>query len=146
MAGVNRSKLVRITVHNIGCIGNDGVEIELDNVACLVGKNNAGKSTVLRAYELAKGSAVFDLTKDRCQYAPEDQPSEVLLEVHILVFNRGTDTSTVLNGIETATRAHKNFKRAVTWSHESGFRYIFHSNEDTNREMTVTVLVFHVPK
>lgn len=83
MAGVNRSKLVRITARNIGCIGNDGVEIELDNVVCLVGKNNAGKSTVLRAYELAKGSAAFDPTKDRCQYAPEDQPSEVLLEVHI---------------------------------------------------------------
>lgn len=83
MAEVNRSKLVRITVRNIGCIGNDGVEIELDNVVCLVGKNNAGKSTVLRAYELAKGSATFDIAKDRCQYAPEDQPSEVLLEVHI---------------------------------------------------------------
>ena len=55
MAGVNRSKLVRITVRNIGCIGSDGVEIELDNVVCLVGKNNAGKSTILRAYELAKG-------------------------------------------------------------------------------------------
>ena len=83
MAGVNRSKLVRIAVRNIGCIGNDGVEIELDNVVCLVGKNNAGKSTILRAYELAKGSAAFELAKDRCQYAPEDQPSEVLLEVHI---------------------------------------------------------------
>ena len=83
MAVMNRSKLVRITVRNIGCIGNDGVEIELDNVVCLVGKNNAGKSTILRAYELAKGSATFDVTKDRCQYAPENQPSEVLLEVHI---------------------------------------------------------------
>lgn len=83
MAAVNSSKLVRITVRNIGCIGNDGVEVELDNVVCLVGKNNAGKSTVLRAYELAKGSVAFDFAKDRCQYAPEDQPSEVLLEVHI---------------------------------------------------------------
>lgn len=83
MAEVNRSKLMRIAVRNIGCIGNDGVEIELDNVVCLVGKNNAGKSTVLRAYELAKGSVGFDFAKDRCQYAPKDQPSEVLLEVHI---------------------------------------------------------------
>jgi putative ATP-dependent endonuclease of OLD family len=83
MAGANSSKLVRITVRNIGCIGNDGVEVELDNVVCLVGKNNAGKSTVLRAYELAKGSTAFDPAKDRCQYAPPDQPSEVLLEVHI---------------------------------------------------------------
>jgi predicted ATP-binding protein involved in virulence len=64
MAAVNSSKLVRITVRNIGCIGNDGVEVELDNVVCLVGKNNAGKSTVLRAYELAKGSVAFDFAKD----------------------------------------------------------------------------------
>ena len=83
MAGANRSKLVRITVRNIGCIGNDGVEIELDNVVCLVGRNNAGKSTILRAYELAKGSAQFSESKDRCLYAPGDQPCEVQLQVHI---------------------------------------------------------------
>ncbi|CAB3687453.1 ATP-dependent nuclease [Achromobacter dolens] len=83
MAGANRSRLVRITVRNIGCIGDDGVEIELDNVVCLVGKNNAGKSTILRAYELAKGSVQFDENKDRCLHAPSDKPSEVLLEVHI---------------------------------------------------------------
>lgn len=83
MEGANRSKLVRISVRNIGCIGNDGVEIELDNVVCLVGKNNAGKSTILRAYELAKGSAQFSESKDRCLYAPPEQPCEVLLEVHI---------------------------------------------------------------
>lgn len=83
MAGVNRSRLVRITVRNIGCIGDDGVEIELDNVVCLVGKNNAGKSTILRSYELAKGSVQFDVSKDRCLHAPPDKPSEVLLEVHI---------------------------------------------------------------
>jgi energy-coupling factor transporter ATP-binding protein EcfA2 len=70
-------------VRNIGCIGNEGVDIELDNIVCLVGKNNAGKSTILRAYELAKGSVIFDVNRDRCQYAPADEPSEVQLEVHI---------------------------------------------------------------
>lgn len=83
MVGANRSKLVRITVRNIGCIGDEGVEIGLDNVVCLVGKNNAGKSTILRAYELAKGSVQFEEKKDRCLHAPSDKPSEVLLEVHI---------------------------------------------------------------
>ncbi|QNT41747.1 AAA family ATPase [Pseudomonas asiatica] len=83
MTDTNRSKLVRISVRNIGCIGNDGTDIELDNIVCLVGKNNAGKSTILRAYELAKGSASFDTSRDRCQYAPPEQPSEVILEVHI---------------------------------------------------------------
>lgn len=83
MVGANRSKLVRMTVRNIGCIGNEGLEIGLDNVVCLVGKNNSGKSTVLRAYELAKGFASFVPSLDRYQHASEDQPSEVLLEVHI---------------------------------------------------------------
>lgn len=64
----------------------------------------------------------------------------------VLVFNRGTDTSTVLSGIDATAKAHGNFKRTVNWPHESGFRYVFHSNGDANREMTLTVLVFHVPK
>lgn len=83
MVDANRSKLIRISIRNIGCTGNDGIDIELDNIVCLVGKNNAGKSTILRAYELAKGSVSFDINRDRCQYAPNDQPSEVKLEVHI---------------------------------------------------------------
>lgn len=79
----NRSKLVRISVRNIGCIGNDPVDISLDNVVCLVGRNNAGKSTILRAYELAKGTISFELTRDRHIQAQLDHPSEVILEVHI---------------------------------------------------------------
>lgn len=63
----------------------------------------------------------------------------------ILVFNRGTETSTVLSGIDTVAKGHANFKRAVNWPNETGFRYVFHSNGDVNREMLLTVLVFHVP-
>ena len=63
----------------------------------------------------------------------------------ILVFNRGTDTSTVLTGIDASVKAHANFKRAINWPHESGFRYVLHSKGDTNRELILTVLVFHVP-
>ena len=64
----------------------------------------------------------------------------------ILVFNRGTDTSTVLSGIDAMTKSHGNFKRPMSWSHESGFRYVFHGKDDKNRELIITVLVFHVPK
>ncbi len=48
-----QSRLVRMTIKNIGCIGGDGLTVELDNIVCLVGANNTGKSTVLRAYEAA---------------------------------------------------------------------------------------------
>lgn len=83
MAGQNRSKLVRMTVRNIGCVGDSGLEIELDNIVCIVGKNNAGKSTLLRSYELAKGTVTFTASQDRYQHAKPNQPSEILLEVHI---------------------------------------------------------------
>ncbi len=63
----------------------------------------------------------------------------------ILVFNRDTAMSTVVEKIETSTKEHKNFKRAVDWKHESGFRYIFHHDGDENREFILTVLVFDVP-
>lgn len=63
----------------------------------------------------------------------------------ILVFNRGTDTSTVLAGVQKTMKEHANFKREFAWGHESGFRYVLHNNEDKNREIIVTVLVFHVP-
>ena len=64
----------------------------------------------------------------------------------ILVFNRGTDTTTVLSGIDATVKAHASFKRLVEWKHESGFRYVLRSRDDANRELTLTVLVFQVPK
>jgi len=46
---------------------------------------------------------------------------------------------------ETAQK-HDNFKRAVDWKHESGYRYVFHHPNDRNRELILTVLVFDIPK
>lgn len=63
----------------------------------------------------------------------------------ILIFNRSTAMSTVLDGVSTETAGHINFKRKLDWKHESGYRYIFHHNGDTNREFMLTVLIFDVP-
>ena len=41
-----RSRLVRMHIKNIGCIGDDGLTVELDDIVCLVGANNSGKTTV----------------------------------------------------------------------------------------------------
>lgn len=63
----------------------------------------------------------------------------------IIVFNRGTDITTVISAIKTTAETHPNFKRQVNWLHESGFRYVFHNKEDANKEFVLTVLVFNVP-
>lgn len=79
----NRSKLISIRMRNLGCVGDEGLRIELDNIVCLVGRNNAGKSTVLRAYQIAQKNALFELEKDRCIWAPDGAPTEIEMEVHI---------------------------------------------------------------
>jgi len=68
-------------VKNIGCIGNDGLTIELDEIVCLVGANNAGKTTVLRAYELAVKQA--ELKLEDFNRNSNGNPAAVELWVHI---------------------------------------------------------------
>jgi putative ATP-dependent endonuclease of OLD family len=53
------SKLVQMKVCNLGCIGSEGLVVLLDEIVCLVGPNNCGKSTVLRAYEAAVSQAAL---------------------------------------------------------------------------------------
>jgi predicted ATP-dependent endonuclease of OLD family len=69
-----------MVICNFGCIGSEGLEIELDNIICLVGPNNTGKSTVLKAYEYAVDNK--RLTEDDfCQFS-ESTPT-VEIWVHI---------------------------------------------------------------
>jgi energy-coupling factor transporter ATP-binding protein EcfA2 len=79
--GGERSHLVRMHVKNIGCIGNDGLTVELDDIVCLVGANNAGKSTVLRAYELAIRQE--ELKAEDLNWQAKNKPASVELWVHI---------------------------------------------------------------
>ena len=77
-----RSKLHKMRIVNIGCIGPEGLEVQLDNILCLVGQNNSGKSTVLRAYELVVGSNATFTEKDICNRIDENPPM-IELWIHI---------------------------------------------------------------
>ena len=63
----------------------------------------------------------------------------------LLVFNRETTMSTVLQRIPQAVREHANYKTALNYDPESGFRYVFSHRDDPERELTVTILAFDVP-
>lgn len=51
-----RARLHRLTISNFRSIGQNPVTIELDEIVVLVGPNNAGKSSLLRAYEVVMQS------------------------------------------------------------------------------------------
>jgi len=77
------AKLLKLEVRNLGCIGNEGIQISLDNIVCLVGENNSGKSTILKTYNIAVGNGAYLFEKDHCKLSEDDELTEVILDVHI---------------------------------------------------------------
>jgi putative ATP-dependent endonuclease of OLD family len=55
---INQSiKIIKLIVKNYRGIGPKGLEIDIDDVVVLVGPNNSGKSTVLKAFQLVTTSS-----------------------------------------------------------------------------------------
>jgi hypothetical protein len=67
-------------------------------------------------------------------------------KVAVIVFNRNKEFSRVLSSIVETTKAHANFKRELSGSTETTFRYGFSHKDDKNRELFLTVLAFDVPQ
>ena len=63
----------------------------------------------------------------------------------LLIFNRETTMSTVLQRIPQTVREHANYNTDLNYGSESGFRYVFNHRDDPDRELTLTVLAFDVP-
>lgn len=64
----------------------------------------------------------------------------------ILVFNRNKNFSDVIDKVSPTIEAHPNHVRTIAYPDGLGFRYIFRSRTDPNRELLVTVLPFDVPR
>ena len=63
----------------------------------------------------------------------------------LLIFNRGTAMSTVLEKVPKVIEKHPNYKARHEFNSETGFRYVFRHRDDSERELALTVLVFDVP-
>lgn len=42
-------KLIELRIRNFGCIDEKGITVKIDNIVVLIGPNNVGKTTVLKA-------------------------------------------------------------------------------------------------
>ena len=80
------SKIKKLIIKNFRCIGNNPVEIDLNDIVVLVGPNNAGKSTILRAYEVVMQHG-SKLGKLKIEDFPNEKPdAEHLPEIELQTF------------------------------------------------------------
>jgi hypothetical protein len=64
----------------------------------------------------------------------------------LIVFNRNQDTSRVRDQIPGVFEGREDHLRTLEYGDETDFRFVLHHGDDPGREVTVTVLVFDVPK
>lgn len=82
------AKIRKLVITNLGCIGTTPVEIDLDEIVVLVGKNNTGKSTILRAYEVLFSSAKPTLKIDDFPESKVDSNNLPQIELHTKVTSK----------------------------------------------------------
>lgn len=88
--GVSRPRLHKLVIKNFRSIGPEPVEIELDDIVVLVGPNNAGKSSTLRAYDIVMqhGSKEGRLVIDDFPNGVVDKENLPQIELQTIVFDK----------------------------------------------------------
>lgn len=64
----------------------------------------------------------------------------------VVMFVKNKDFSSVLEAVKEATPEHSNCLGFVSEQEESWYHYRFHINEDRNREVKLSVMLFHIPE
>lgn len=87
--GAPRPRLHKLIIQNFRSIGSIPVEIELDDIVVLVGANNAGKSSILRAYEIvmSHGSSAGKLTIHDFPNGVVEREALPTIELQTVVFS-----------------------------------------------------------
>lgn len=88
IANMQNPRLVKLIVKNFRCIGSKAVHIDLNDIVVLVGSNNAGKSSLLRAYELvmSEGSNEAKIKQDDFPINIIDPNNLPEIELHTIVY------------------------------------------------------------
>ncbi|NCU29948.1 hypothetical protein EOL73_03370 [Candidatus Saccharibacteria bacterium] len=86
---IAKPRLTKLIIKNYRAIGSKPVEIDLDDIVILVGPNNVGKSSILKAYELAMSQG-----SNRASMQLDDFPNGLIdpnnlpeIEIHTVVYD-----------------------------------------------------------
>ena len=114
--------------------------------------NKSGKTDILLRHE-GKNAFIAELKFWRGKKAYLDTISQLLSyltwrdsKAAVVVFVRNKDFSSVLETVKEATLEHGNYLGFVSEQEEGWFHYRFCINEDRNREVKVSVMLFHLPE
>lgn len=113
---VPKPKLTKLIIKNYRCIGSKPVEIDLNDIVVLVGANNVGKSSILRAYELAmsQGSNKANLCIEDFPHNKIDPENLPEIEIHTRVY----DNAPGEKWIETQENGDLIVKEKFIWESE----------------------------
>lgn len=64
----------------------------------------------------------------------------------IIIFVRQKNITQIIQKIKESTPNHPNYKRLVTHSVSNWINYLFHINDDLNRDIKLAVQIFHIPE
>lgn len=108
-----RPRLIRLIIKNFRCIGPDPVTVDLDNIVVLVGPNNTGKSSILKAYELvmSEGSKAGELMLEDFPGGTPNSDELPEIELHTIVY----DNSPGAEWIETLPTGESLVKEQWKW-------------------------------
>lgn len=97
VAAMPSPRLMKLIVKNFRCIGSRAVHIDLNDIVVLVGSNNAGKSSLLRAYELvmSEGSTEGQISLDDFPNKIIDPENLPEIELHTIVYEERVGKSWV---------------------------------------------------
>lgn len=86
---IRKPRLTKLIIKNYRSIGPSPVEIDLNDIVVLVGSNNVGKSSILKAYELvmSQGSVKADLKLEDFPNNKIDEENFPEIELHTIVFD-----------------------------------------------------------
>lgn len=117
---LERGKLRSLSVRNFRCIGSNPVRVDLDDIVVLVGPNNSGKSSILRAYEIAmsEGANAGKLGIDDFPNGKvdPDQPVEIELVTEVIFGNPGKQWLGGLDGKPAKLEDRKYVKEKWVWT------------------------------
>jgi putative ATP-dependent endonuclease of OLD family len=113
---VKKPRLNKLIIKNFRCIGSKPVEIDLNEIVVLVGPNNAGKSSILKAYSVAmsEGSDGANLTIDDFPEKKIDPNNLPQIELHTVLYENTPGE----RWITTLSSGEMLIKEKWTWTGE----------------------------